>query len=158
MTYKEWQSAKLMLKYLRRRFFKITRLRSGSNAESYINWYMSAAGHKYSSLAYTTQAVRPATHKCGWMFKNVMLQYLRRRFLKLFGCVPALIQVHSFLFFWQLRVFISILYLCICYLCGLRFTRSQPVILPEDFTRRFAHLIVMLSISEASIKLKGAKR
>jgi len=32
------------------------------------------------------------------------------------------------------------------FLCGLRFTRSQPVILPEYFARRFAHLIVMLSL------------
>ncbi len=40
-----------------------TWLRSGSNAESYIAWYMSAAGYKYSLRACTKQAVRPATHK-----------------------------------------------------------------------------------------------
>ena len=60
-----------------------TWLRSGSNAESYIAWYMSAAGYKYSLRACTKQAVRPALYMIGFFLAEKLRVAVMRGFINI---------------------------------------------------------------------------
>ncbi len=52
-----------MLLFLRRRFFKITWLRSGGNEYAYLSGYLISSGYRDYTYSARRLAVRPATHE-----------------------------------------------------------------------------------------------
>jgi len=123
-----------------------TWLRSGARNPSDNARYLSSYGAYYYTFPARRFSVRPATHKAVGLFychpearrrilifrsftnaqddkvENNVLQYCRRRFFNLLGCVPGLILMPTILNTCLLRERITVLTMHVGFLCGLRFT------------------------------------